>query len=243
MEVKHELTKDKKLIIFQDTELNSFTFDSLLLANFASINKRTKKAIDLCAGNSPVNMLLTRKRPRQVKFTSVEIQKKVSKLGAKSVEYNNLENEIDCICEDLIGIHKKVGANCFDLVTCNPPYFKIEETSNLNPNESVAIARHELLVNLEQIIEEARVLLSNNGTFSLVFRPERLDELIVKLSENNFHIKRIQFVYPKMSKNCNTILVEAKKGSSANKMLILPPLFVYNEDSTHTSDALKIINQ
>lgn len=243
MEVKHELTKDKKLIIYQDTELNSFTFDSLLLANFATINKNTKRAVDLCAGNSPINMLLTRKRPKQVKFVSVELQKEISNLGKKSVHENKLDKEIEIVNDNLIGIHKKIGDNCFDLVTCNPPFFKVDETSNLNINESVAMARHEITVTLEDIVKEAKSLLSNVGTFSLVFRPERLDELIVLLNKYQFHIKRIQFIYPKLSKNCNTILVEAKKGNSPNKMKVLKPLIVYNEDNSHTKDSLEIINQ
>ncbi len=242
MKVIHDLTKDGQLKIVQDTNLNSYTFDSVLLANFVSMNKKTKRVVDLCSGNAPIAMLLTRRKTRHtLDIKAIEIQEEVALMGSESIKMNQLEN-IEMINDNLINISEKIGKNCYNVITCNPPYFKVEEVAHINEEKSVAIARHELLVNLEQIIDESRKLLDNNGVVSFVFRPERLDELIVLLDKYNFKLKRLQFVYPKMNTECNTILVEAKKGQSKGQVRIEEPFYVYNQDGTHTEQALEAIN-
>ncbi len=242
MIVQHDLTKDGKLKILQDTTKNSYTFDSILLANFVSLNKKSKLAVDLCSGNAPIAMLLTRRNSRhKLQIKAIEIQTEIAKLGAKSIELNQLDN-VQMINRDLIDISSEIGKNMYNLVTCNPPYFKVNDVSNINESESVAIARHEILVNLEQIIDESRKLLDNNGVLAMVFRPERLDELIILLEKYKFKLKRIQFVYPKLGENCNTILIEAKRGQNKGQVIIEQPLFVYNADGSHTKEALEIIN-
>ena len=244
MEIIHDLTKDSTLKIIQDTDMNSYTFDSILLSHFATVNKRTKKIVDLCAGNAPIAMLLSRRiYSDDYKIVAVEIQEHIAKLGKRSIKLNNLDDKITMFNSDLKGISETIGKNEYNLITCNPPYFKLDETSNVNPNNSVAIARHEISVTLDDIINEARILLDNLGVFAIVFRPERFDELIVTLDKHGFKVKRMQFVYPKKGQKCNTILVEAKKGLANSQVKILEPLYVYNSDNTYTDEALEIVNQ
>ncbi len=243
MEVKHFLDKEESLVIYQDTDLNSYTFDSLLLAHFAEVKKNTNEVVDLCSGNGPVAMLLTKKKKTgSINITGVEIQKNVYDLGVKSVYENKLSN-VNLINDNVVGINSVIGNNKFDLITVNPPYFKVDENSNLNDSDSVSIARHEILLTLDQLINECRILLSNVGSLCIVFRPERLDELIVTLDKHNFKVRRLQFVYPKKNKKCNTILVEAKKASNNAHMHILEPFYVYNDDNTYTDMALEVVNQ
>ena len=221
MEIIHNLTTDGSLKIYQDTELNSFSFDSVLLANFVKLNKRDTKIVDLCSGNAPVAMLLKHiYQTKVLDIKAVEIQPEVAELARKSVLVNKLNSEIEVIEADLKGINETIGANTYNVITCNPPYFKLDETSNINPNEKVSYARHEILVNIEDIIIESKKLLDNMGVLVLVFRPDRLDELIIKLDKYNFKIKRLQFVYPKKGQKCNTILVEAKKVSNNSHLHI-----------------------
>lgn len=241
MIVTNDLTLDGRLKILQDTDFGSYSFDSLLLANFVNLKKRDQFAIDLCAGNGPIGMLVaSQKENLQVKV--IEIQPQLSKLTAESINLNNLQHRVEAINADLIGISAKIGKNKYHLITVNPPYFKMTADANLNPNPAIAQARHELTVTLRQIIHESSLLLDNIGTINFVFRPQRLDELILILNEYNFTIKRIQFVYPKLSKNCNTILVEAKRGAVDNQMVIEKPFIVYQEDDEYTPEAVKILN-
>ncbi len=242
MKVKHYLDKEESLVIYQDTELNSYTFDSLLLAHFAQVKKATKEAIDLCSGNGPVAMLLTKKKlTGKLNITGVELQKEVFELGYESIKENNLD--IKFLNENVVGISNIVGQNKFDLVCVNPPYFKVDQDSNLNDSKSVSMARHELTLNLDQLINESRKLLSNVGSFCMVHRPDRLDEIIITLDKYNFKVCRLQFIYPKKNKKCNTILIEAKKKTNNTHMHILEPLYVYNEDNSYTAEALKVVNQ
>ncbi len=242
MIVKHDLTKDGNLKILQDTTKNSYTFDSVLLANFVSLNKKSKYVVDLCSGNAPIAMLLNRRNTRhKLQIKAVEIQDEIANLGQQSIELNQLDN-VEMLNRDLINVSDEIGKNMYNVITCNPPYFKVSDEGNINESRSVAIARHELLVNLEQIIDESRKLLDNNGVLAMVFRPERIDELIILLEKYKFKLKRIRFVYPKMGENCNTILVEAKRGQNKGQVIIENPLYVYNQDGSHTEEALSIIN-
>ncbi len=241
MIVVNELTRDGRLKIVQDTDYGSYTLDSLLLADFVKITRRSKYAIDLCAGNGPIGMLLAdRKQNMTVKV--VEIQKQLSEITKQSIEMNELQDRVEAVNSDLKGISDILGKNMHHIVTVNPPYFKMSEDANINPNTAIAMARHELTVTLEDIIKESSLLLDNIGTINMVFRPQRLDELIILLDKYGFTIKRIRFVYPKLGKDCNTILVEAKRGKSDNQMIIEPPFIVYNDDDTYTHATNQILN-
>ncbi len=241
---EHYLTKDERLVIYQDTTKNCYTFDTLLLSYFTNIKKKTNKIVDLCSGNAPIAMLLAgQKKTGPIHIKAIEIQQEMAQLAQMSIDKNNLNDQVEMINADLIGINKQIGANMYDLVTCNPPYFKIDKHSNLNQTREVTIARHELLVNIEQIINEARILLNNQGSLVLVFRPERLDELIIVLNTHGLKLKRLQFVYPKDRANCNTILVEAKKGCETTHLEVLSPLYIYDQIGNYTKDALEIVEQ
>ncbi len=241
MELIHELNHSGSLKIIQDSELNLFSFDSILLANFVRITKRSKNIVELCAGNCPVSILVA-DRYKDVKIKAIELQSSIAELGSRSVALNGLDDSIEVINMDLIGIANEIGSNCYNVVICNPPYFKLDDTSNLKASKTVAIARHELCVTINQIFEESRKLLDNMGYLYLVFRPQRLDELIIAARDNNFVIKQLQFVYPKINEQSNTILVELKKGSGTGSMKVLKPLVIHNEDDSYTTDALKVIN-
>ncbi len=242
MKIINDLDIEGKLKIVQDTKSNSFTFDSVLLANFTTIKKKDKNIVDLCSGNAPVAMLLTLKK-KDLKIKCVELQKEIAQMAVESIKINNLENQIEVINDDLKNISNKINKNYYDIITCNPPYFRVDEHSNINENDSVAIARHEIKVNLEDIIIESKKLLTNVGTLNLVHRPDRLDEIIILLNKYGFTINKLQFVYPAINKSSNTVLIEAKKTKTINnKMQVLEPVFVYDENQNYTEQAQKIMD-
>lgn len=243
MIVKHDLTKDGSIVIYQDSEKNCYTFDSILLSWFTTVNKGTKNVVDLCSGNAPIAMLIAHKKQNDdIKVIGVEIQAEISKLAQESIVANNLESKVEIVTDSLVGISAKLGQNFFDLVTCNPPYFRVDNTSNINPNNSIALARHEIAVNLDQVISESRKLLDNNGVLSFVHRPERLDEIIISLNKHGFVVKRLQLVYPRVGSMANTVLIEAKKGQNKHQMKIEEPIFVYDSGNDYTEQAKEIIN-
>ncbi len=237
MEVINDLLGYDGLKIIQNPEMFRFSIDSMILGYFATINKKTKKIIDLCTGNAPIPLYLTLRTDAHI--VGVEIQKKVYELGVKSVKMNNKENSITLLNENLKGISERLKET-FDLVTCNPPFFKYNETSNINKSEYKTIARHEVEVTLEECVLEASKLLNTGGYFSMVHRPDRLVEIMEVMKKYKIEPKRLQFIYPKIDCEPNHILIEGiKEGKPGLK--VLKPLIVY-ENGKWSNDILKIYN-
>ena len=236
--ISNELLGIPKLKIYQDSDLFNFSLDSILLASFAKINYKDKLICDLCSGNAPVPLYLSLRT--KAKIYGVEVQKYSYELALMSIKENKLEEQITMINDNLINVNQKIGENKFDLVTVNPPYFKLGN-NNINPNDYKAIARHEVLASLDDIIKEASILLKPKGRLALVYTPTRLIELIEVMKKYKIEPKRLQFIYPKRNKACNHILIEGvKEGSSF--LQILKPIYVYKDNDTWTKQILKIYN-
>lgn len=233
--VINDLMGYEGLKIFQEPTMFNFSIDSMLLANFASINKNTKNIIDLCTGNAPIPMYLTLRTNN--KIYGVEIQKEAYDLAIMGVNHNKLDIEI--LNDDLKGIHKKFPHEYFDLVTCNPPFFKVNEKSNINKNDFLTIARHEVKASLDDIVKEAFSLLKTGGYFAMVHRPDRLIDIIDAFRKYNIEPKRLRFVYPKKGKEANHILIEGIKNANRGGLKILDPLYVY--ENNELSDEIKKI--
>ena len=240
MKQVHELLGYKNIKIIQNDEMFSFSVDSMLLADFIKPTIKTKKIVDLCCGNAPIPLFLTLKTKASI--TGVEIQKDVYELGIESVKINNFDNQINLINDDLKGVYKKIGANTYDIVSCNPPYFKYIETSNINKNDYLTIARHEVLATLEDIILESKKLLVDGGYLYMVHRCERIAEIMELFSKNCFQVKTLRFVYSKEdSDEALFVLIEARKNRNPGTK-ILKPLYIYNSNNEYTEEVRKIFN-
>ncbi|MDE6656305.1 MAG: tRNA1(Val) (adenine(37)-N6)-methyltransferase [Anaeroplasmataceae bacterium] len=237
--VKNDLLGRPALEIYQDTEGFNFSIDTMLLADFVTVTTRTKHICDLCSGNAPIPLYLTLRTPAQI--VGVEVQKDSYDLAVKSIEENHLENRIQMILDNLIGISAKIGKNCYEVVTCNPPFFKVGD-NHINPSDKKAIARHEVLATLDDIVKEAACLLNSKGRFAMVHRPDRLLEILEVFKRYHIEPKRLRFVYPKLGSSCNHILIEGIKDGSSGGLIVLPPLIVYNENNQWTKEVLRIYN-
>lgn len=233
MKVRNRLLNFDDNIIYQDNDYFLFSLDSMLLANFVSIRLTDKKIIDLCSGNAPVPMLMSFRT--KARIFGVELQKYIYDMGMDSIIENNMDKQITFINEDVNNLSNIFDSESFDIVTCNPPYFKYKKDSLVNINEGKAIARHEVSLKLEDVISKASYLLKNNGTFALVHRPERLIEIINLMQKYNIEPKRLRMVYPKEGKDANIILIEGvKNGKSGLK--IEKPLVVYDQNNNYVKE-------
>ena len=235
MEVKNYLLGYKDMYIYQNTEYFNFSLDSVLLPNFATINKSTKKILDIGCGNAPIPLILSTKTGAHI--IGVEIQPEIYELAKKSVVVNNLTDKIEIINEDILEYAKTVESDQFDLITCNPPFFKVEGSSNLNDNMCKSIARHEIKLNLEDIFKVAKKLLKNNGTIAIVHRPERMIEIIESMKNNNIEPKKMRLVYPKLNENANMLLIEGNKNGNSG-LKILPPLYAHEKNGDYSREVL-----
>ena len=236
MKVINYLLGYKDLYIMQDNEMFHFSLDSVLLPNFITINKNTNNILDIGCGNAPIPLILSTKT--NAKITGVEIQKEVYDLAKESVEYNKLENQISIINADINEYYKEIEQGSIDIITCNPPYFKYQKDSNINDSEYKTIARHEVTLNLEQLMSISKKLLKTNGIIGIVHRPERLIDIIIEMKKNNIEPKKIQLVYPHMDEEANILLIEGRKNGKAG-LKILPPLYSHKEDGNYTDEIKK----
>ena len=238
MKVKNRLL-DTDFIIYQDDDWFKFSLDSVLLSKFVSINLRHKNIIDLATGNAPIPLLLSFRTKASI--YGVEIQDCVYKLGKQSILENNKNEQINLICDDVRNLKDRFNSDSFDVVTCNPPYFKTKNSEFLNDNDVKTLARHEVALCLEDVLKNASYLLKSGGIFAMVHRPERFVEIIEKMKKYNLEPKRVQFIYPKKGRDSDLFLIEGiKNGNSGLKLLA--PLVVHNEDNTYTEKVLEILN-
>ena len=236
MKVTNYLLGYENLKIIQDNEMFNFSLDSVLLPNFITLNESTKKILDIGTGNAPIPLILSQKTKANI--IGFEIQKEVSEMAKESIKINNLENQITIINDDIRKYYKNALPEYFDIITCNPPYFEIKETSRLNKNDYKSLARHEITLNLEDILKISRKLLKNGGTLGLVHRPERLIDILTVMRKYNIEPKKIRLIYPGKNKEANILLIEGKKNGKKG-LKILPPLYSHNKDGSYTEEIQK----
>ena len=236
MKVTNYLLGYKDLKIVQDSEMFSFSLDSVLLPNFVTINKKITNILDIGCGNAPIPLILSTKT--NAKITGIEIQKSVYDLAVESIKINNKEDQITIINEDVNDFYKNEETDKYDVITCNPPFFKYIESSNINKNDYKTIARHEVKLNLNQLFTIARKLLKNNGVIAIVHRPERFLDVVMEMKNNNIEPKRVQFIYPKPNMEANIMLIEGTKNGNPG-LKILPPIYSHKENGEYTDTVKK----
>ena len=236
MQVTNYLLGYKDMYIVQDSDMFNFSLDSVLLPNFIKLDKKVKKIMDIGCGNAPIPLILSTKTDAHI--IGVEIQKEVYDMAVESVKINNIENQVEIINADINKIYKEYSVGSFDIITCNPPYFKYSDTSNINKNDYKTIARHEVNLNLEEIVKISKYLLKNNGSLNIVHRPERLTDIVEMMRKYGIEPKRIQFIYPHPGSNANILLIEGiKMGKPGLK--ILPCMYSHTSDGEYTDEIKK----
>lgn len=218
--------------IIQNKKQFCFGMDAVLLSSFTKI-KKGEEVLDLGTGNGIIPILLEAKTKGK-HYTGIEIQEYNVDMARRSVILNNQVEKIDIILGDIKEASNIFGPASFDVITSNPPYMTINH-GLVNPDESKAVARHEILCTLEDIVREASRLLKQNGRFYMVHRPFRLIEIINNLTQYNLEPKRIRMVYPYIDKEPNMVLIECIKGGKS-RLTVEPPLIVYKEKNKYTDE-------
>jgi tRNA1(Val) A37 N6-methylase TrmN6 len=201
----------ENLRIIQSPSVFAFSLDAVLLARFVYVPIQKGNIIDLCSGNGVIPLFLSARTKGNI--IGVEIQERLYDMAVRSIEYNHLQERLQMIHGDI---------------------------KEINPNEHLAIARHEILCTLEDAVRASSQLVRQGGKVAFVHRPGRLLDIITVMRQYRLEPKRIQFVYPKQGKEANTLLIEAIKDGSPD-LKILPPLFVYNEEGEYTAEIRKIL--
>ena len=222
--------------IIQDPERFCFGMDAVLLSEFAKA-KEGDRVIDLGTGTGIIPILMEAKT-RASDLTGLEIQPESADMARRSVELNHLESKIRIVTGDIKEASSLFGAATFDVVTSNPPYMT-EHHGITNEKSPKAIARHELLCTLEDVISQAAKLLRPGGSFYMVHRPFRLVDIIVLMREYHLEPKRMKLVYPYIDKDPNMVLIEGLRGGRP-RMTVEKPLIVYKEPGVYTDEIYEI---
>lgn len=220
--------------IIQNPSKFCFGMDAVLLSNFARV-KKGEKVLDIGTGTGIIPILLEAKTEGE-HFTGLEIQEESADMARRSVAYNHLEDKIDIVTGDVKEAVNLFGSVFFDVVTTNPPYM-IGAHGLQNKDSAKAIARHEVLCDLDDILRESAKVLRPGGRFYMVHRPFRLAEILSKMCAYKIEPKRMRLVHPYIDKEPNMVLIEGSRGGNST-MTVEPPLIVYREKNVYSEELL-----
>lgn len=217
---------------------NGFCFgmDAVLLSRFAQV-KPGERAVDLGTGTGIIPILLEAKY-EGLHYTGLEIQEEMADMARRSVALNHLEEKLSIVTGDIKEASRLFGAASFDVVTSNPPYMN-DAHGLKNPDLPKAIARHEVLCTLDDVVREAARLLRSGGRFYMVHRPHRLIEIITALKGYGLEPKRMKMVHPFADREANMVLIEAVRGGKS-MIKVEAPIIVYKEQGVYTDEIYTI---
>ena len=222
--------------IIQNPKKFCFGMDAVLLSGFVRV-KQQETVLDLGTGTGIIPILLEAKT-QGAHFTGLEIQPESADMARRSVLYNKLEDKINIEIGDIKDASGQFGASSFHVVTTNPPYMTGQHGLT-NPNTAKAIARHEILCSLEDVIRESARILKPQGRFYMVHRPFRLAEILVLMHQYGIEPKRMQLVYPFVDKEPNMVLLEGLRGGNP-RITVEKPLIVYQAPGVYTDEIYDI---
>ena len=213
-----------------------FGMDAVLLSGFARA-KRGEKVLDLGTGTGIIPILMEAKTEGE-HFTGLEIQSESADMAARSVACNGLQEKINIVTGDIKEASQIFGAASFEVVTTNPPY--MTDTHGLkNPDLPKAIARHEVMCTLDDVVREGARVLKPGGRFYMVHRPFRLVEIFQTMTKYKLEPKRMKLVYPMADREPNMVLIEGIRGAKS-MIKIEKPLIVYEKPGIYTSEIYDI---
>ena len=230
----------KGLKIIQNKNWFCFGIDSVLLSDFAKNIKDNSKVLDLGTGTGIISILLCGKtKIKEIK--GIEIQSDVAEMASRSIKLNNLQDKFEIINDNIKNIGKYFQKGSFDVVVTNPPYKK-QDSGIINESDNKLISRHEITANLEDFINQASVMLKDNGFMYMVHKPERLCDIICLMRKYNLEVKEIKFVHSNIKSEPSLVLVKGAKNGHAF-VKIHKPLYIYKEDGSYTDEILEIYDK
>lgn len=222
----------ENLSIIQNDDVFSFSTDALLLAHFTQLRAKDQ-IMDLCSGNGVIPLLLSSRTTMTIE--AIEIQDALVDMAVRTIQYNDLVSQIKMHHMDLKDVGSTFLPSQFDVVTCNPPYFR-ENQSYQHLKETHRIARHEVMCTFKDCVRAANHLLKQGGKMVIVQRADRLADVIVDMRTGGIEPKRLIPIYSKKSKTqAITVIVEGIKGGKPD-LKLQPPFYIYNDDGTYSSE-------
>jgi tRNA1Val (adenine37-N6)-methyltransferase len=221
-----------RLKIIQPKQGYRFSVDAVLLAGLTLVRPRDR-VVDLGTGCGVVPLLLASQQ--SVKhITAIEIQESLVSMAKRNVLINGFEDLITIVQADLRGLEVVRAGGPMDLVVSNPPYGKLR-SGRLNPNSGKAIARHELLATLADVVRTAAQLLRQKGRLAVIYPARRLANLFVEVSAGGFAPKRLTLIHSSLDAEARLVHLESVKGGG-EELLVNKPFAIYGSDGNYTDE-------
>lgn len=224
------------LQIIQNPRKFCFGIDAVLLANYATV-KPGDKVVDLGTGTGIIPVIIAGKTEASG-ITGIEIQKDMADMACRSVMLNGLKDRIKIFVGDIKDVLSFVPEGTMDLVVSNPPYIG-DGHGLVNPDSGKAIARHEIMCTLKDIITSAGSVLKNGGRLTLIHRCGRMVDVLLCMRHGGIEPKRLRMVHSRRDKKANLFLVEGIKGGKKH-LNISKPLIIYDERGRYTPEVYRI---
>ncbi len=235
-ELSNDSLYDGRLQIRQSRSGYRFSMDAVVLARQANINANDR-VLDLGTGCGVISLILAYFHP-DVTVYGVEIQKNQADIATENVRDNNLENRITILHQDVKTLSPHHTSGTVDVVICNPPHIE-KSCGRINPNNQLAVSRHEIKITLDDLVKVAQRMLCRLGRLFMVYPAERLVDLIERMRSCGIEPKKMSILYTKADANAKRVLIEGVKGGKPG-IKINKPLTIHNDDGTYTAAARRI---
>ena len=229
-----------RLQVKQNRSGYRFSIDAVLLAGHIRL-RPGDKVLDLGTGCGIIPLILAY-RHKKIQVYGVEIQKELADIASENVKENRMEDRITILCRDMKELKHDMVSGPVDLIVCNPPYRKAR-SGRINPDQQKAVARHEIKVNLNDVIETARRMLRTSGRFVMIYSAQRMIDMLIQMRSNYIEPKFFRMIYSDLSSEAKLILVEGIKGGRPGSK-IGPPLIIYckdGKDGSYTDEVKKMM--
>ena len=198
------------------------------------LSDSTQSVQDAVAAKAQELLDLMEEKTPAAHFTALEIQEESADMARRSIQMNGQENKISVVTGDVKEASKLFASASFDVVTVNPPYMTGGHGLT-NPEQPKAIARHEILCTLEDVIRESAACLKPGGHLFMVHRPFRLSEIMVTMNRYRLEPKRMRLVYPYVDREPNMVLIEATRGGNP-RITVEAPLIVWDAPNVYSKE-------
>ncbi len=211
----------------------AFNLDTILLADFIKVPAKSKVLMDFGTGAGALMLYMSEKTKASI--IGVEIQEDRYYQAEKNIKLNHLELQLSVINQDV----RQLEMKNVDCIISNPPFFKVLESSNVNESEEDTIARHEVMLTLDELIKSVSKTLKFGGHFYMIHRPDRFAEIVSVMNKYQIEAKRIRFVHPYLNSHANHVLIHAIKNGQPG-VVLESPLILYIEKHILTKEMVDI---
>lgn len=215
------------MFLYQPTKGYAYNSDSIFLYDFIRQFKPRGRVLDVGCGIGIISLLLS--RDFDIDTTIVDKQESMLKYARLNYSLNNLNSKI-CFGDFL----EYDFENSFEYIVSNPPFYDSSVTQSEDKHINIARYAHHLPI--DRFIKRVKSLLSPRGRFIFCYDAKQIDRLLYILIENKINPEILRFVHSKVDRESKLVMISARTNSKS-MMRILPPLIVFNSDSSYLDEA------